>query len=204
MTDSTTAVRYPSPPADIAPENVISGIRLPRMEFMHNKTRDCWMACDPATQEGFDALSVDAPFHKTGMASPSMDVAWFARSPGANRDGPMSRMTMDGQTFQHVARVVFMRPIVEGLMEAEVDKYHTVGFGVGREVQILTTANGQDYVEVIDGTPGQALADLPDGWSIRTILLAAPWAVTLPSPVQAYFFFPSFRSFQGPVTDIPA
>ena len=42
---------------------------------------------------------------------------------------------------------------------------------------------------------------LPEGASLKTIVLQAPWAVSLPTPTVTFFHFGSdMRSFQGPVT----
>ena len=146
-------------------------------------------------------MTLEAPLVKAGYGSGNMDRMWFRRSPGASLDGPLRKRTIADREFFHCANAPsemgqgnprFMR----------VEKHHTVVYDAGREVQILTTDEGMDLVLVVDGVTGAPTPKLPDGWSLRKILLDAEWIVDLPAPADTWWF-EGMVSYQGPVSSLP-
>lgn len=85
-------------------------------------------------------------------------------------------------------------------MRFMVNKAHVVGFEAGRTLTIMSSPEG-DFVEVVGNADHDEELPLPEGASLKTIVLLAPWVVPLPTPTVAFFHFGSgLRSFQGPVT----
>ena len=75
-----------------------------------------------------------------------------------------------------------------------------VGYEAGRKLTIMSSHEG-DFVEVVGNADYDEELPLPEGASLKTIVLQAPWIVPLPTPTVTFFHFGSgMRSFQGPVT----
>jgi hypothetical protein len=98
-----------------------------------------------------------------------------------------------------------------GSLALQVDKYHSLIFDAGREVDVMPLPDGRDFVQVITATPqgggllqpkrvpsGAAGFHLPDDWVLRSEKLMARITIHLPNPTQAWFF-KNGASFQGPV-----
>jgi hypothetical protein len=90
-----------------------------------------------------------------------------------------------------------------------VDKHHTIIFEAGRELTIIRTETGSDFIQVISASPegGGLLQEnaveaddfaLPSGWHLRLEPVAERTVIDLPNPTEAWFFA-NGSSFQGPV-----
>jgi hypothetical protein len=92
-----------------------------------------------------------------------------------------------------------------------VDKYHSLIFEAGSEVDVLLLPDGQEFVQVIAASPtGGGLLQpesltgeghelpLPEDWVLRTEKIDARATIHLPHPTQAWFFA-NGASFQGPI-----
>ena len=91
-------------------------------------------------------------------------------------------------------------------IRVHVDKHHSLLFKAGRTIEVMSFADGRDYVPVMHdsaiGIPGASRDNkrqLPEGWTVREIQLKHDLLVHLPTPTRAAFFL-SAESFQGPVT----
>jgi hypothetical protein len=91
-----------------------------------------------------------------------------------------------------------------------VDKHHTIIFDAGRELTIIRTETGADFIQVISASPegGGLLQEnaveadefaLPSGWHLRSEPVAERTVIELPNPTEAWFFA-NGSSFQGPVS----
>lgn len=173
-------------------------------------TRNVWLSHKPITAEQFEALSVPEGFIKSGTGIASMDLAYFRRSPDAEQDGPLETMDLGGRLFMHVARPGHMEQTADGkpydgLVLIHVDKHHNLLFKAGRTLEIMSFADGRDYVAVINhatigviGSSATKRRQMPEDWTVRKIKLKTDLMVALPSPTRAAFFF-NGESFQGPV-----
>lgn len=199
----TTALN-PLIPSHVPAINRVGGIRPTMMELMNPLTGEVWLSVDPVTAADVAALTIDAPMVKYGPGVASMDMAWFDRSPGAAEDGALVEAVFGGRRFRLVARAGRPKPL-PGVMgiEMAVEKYHNAVFVAHTEVELLVSPEGQHFVEQVDSLPGMPPLALPPGYSLRRVMLAQPWVVRLPRPVRVFFFMPQFRSFHGPVDEVP-
>ena len=170
------------------------------MEVMDTATGLVWMSAAPVQVADFEALELEAPLVKVGIARAPMDRAAFQYSPGAPGE-PVLQRVIDGRLYINVAAPMEQTPpsVPGGPMEISVNKAHVIGFEADRSVAILSLPEG-DFVELVgDDAMDQSLV-LPQGGTLRRIELSRPWVVSLPTPTRTFFWFgESMRSFQGPV-----
>jgi hypothetical protein len=174
------------------------------MEVMDNATGEVWLSLDEVTPAQAKALEISPGMVKYGPAVSSMDLAWFDRSPGADADGPLTERVIDGLRFRLVAKPGKFTPLPGGSgVETMVDKHHCVIFSAGRELEFLFDQDGAAFIEQVDALADSKPFECPPGFRLRRLTLGKPWVFRAPRPAKAYFFFPSLRSFQGPVTKMP-
>lgn len=181
---------------------IINGGAAQYMEVTDTSNMQVWMCFSPVTREDYEALVVHAPLRKTGVGQAPMDCAAFVASPGLSY---VAERTIDGRRFIHVATPASITPpsVEGGPMDVLVGKSHVIGFDAGRQVSILSNADGH-FVELVGTTSGDETRILPPGSSISQITLSEPWIVHLPSPTKTWFGMGrNIRSFQGPIA-LPA
>ena len=171
------------------------------MEVVEVASGRVWMSVDPATPQDYDILleTLDDSLRGVGIGAAAMDAALFRYSPGGEGE-PVRGRAIGGRQFINVA--VPGEPTLQpdGMMKILVDKAHVVGYEAGRKLTIMSSPEG-DFVEVVGNADHDEELPLPEGASLKTIELQAPWVVTLPTPTVTFFHFGSgMRSFQGPVT----
>jgi hypothetical protein len=183
---------------DIPKQNIQVDLDELHMEILDTQTAKVWQVMSGVGRAEYDALVVEPPYIKVGAGYAAMDEAYFARSPGADSDGPMELCELFGHTWGHCARPASSPELAageDGPRRLIVDKHHVVIYRAGRDLEFMTLPDGSEYVRVI---AGEAPLTLPDGWSLRTRTLDEPVTIRLPSPTTV-FFFPNGDSFQGPV-----
>jgi len=191
-------------PAEVPEVNRVPHLRAKMMEVMDHATGEVWMSLDEVTPAQAKALEIGPRMVKYGPAVSSMDLAWFDRSPGAGADGPLAEREIGGLRFRLVAKPGKFTPLPGGSgVEAMVDKHHCVVFAAGRDLEFLINPEGSIFVEQVDALADSKPIELPPGFSLRRLTLSKPWVLRAPRPAKAYFFFPSYRSFQGPIIDMP-
>jgi hypothetical protein len=174
-------------------------------EILDPSTRNVWQSLEPITREQYKALPLEAGWVPVGVGRGAMDEHWFARSPGAEEDGPMQVREIGGRRFGLCARPASMPTEVAGPGGPRfllVEKHHVLRFVAGRAVPVLVHADGDRFVHVIEGGADKSPLTLPDGWKLDSVKLSADWVVRLPTPTTV-FFFPNGDSYQGPVAELP-
>ena len=171
------------------------------MEVAEVASGRVWMSVDPATPKDYDILleTLDKSLRGVGIGAAAMDAALFQYSPDVEGE-PVRERDIGGRRFINVA--VPGEPTVHpgGMIKILVNKAHVVGYEAGRELTIMSSPEG-DFVEVVGSADHDEELPLPEGASLKTIVLQAPWVVPLPTPTVTFFHFGSgMRSFQGPVT----
>jgi len=196
--------------AHIPEGNFLIDCRLPHAEVLEISTRSVWQSVEPITREGFAALSRPNGYIRVGIGSGTMDARYFRQSPGAAQPGPVNERVIGNLRFIHCANPPADgadTPIADGPQRLVVDKHHTLIFEPGRELPIIHTSEGCDYVQVITATPegGGLLQNasgpasetasetptelaLPTGWQLRSERVTAKTYVHLPNPTEAWFF----------------
>ncbi len=178
-------------------------------EIMELATGKVWLCQQSFTPESYQALAVPEGFIKSGSGKAAHDMAYFRRAPEAQVDGPLPTMTVGSRVFSLVA--IPGKPDENftlqehGLMLLDVNKHHNVIFTKGRTIEVLSMADGKDYVPQITeaaglpGLPESKERVLPKGWTVHEITLEEDLMVEVPFPAKVCFFT-SGHSFQGPVT----
>ena len=186
---------------DVDPRNEARDVREPRCEILEVATRDVWQGFDPCSRAWYEALALGPGFLKVGWGAGTMDRSWFRRSPGADVDGPVRTRELAGRAFFACARAP--EDVEPGPpRRMMIDKHHSLLFAGGRAVDVLTTAAGARYVQVVTGAADASAPDLPDGWRIDTLDLESDWVVELPHPCET-LWFEGMVSFQGPLESLP-
>lgn len=179
---------------------LVAGGRERYMEVMDGSTGLVWMSAAPVEMADFDALELEPPWVKVGIARASMDRAAFLYSPGAPK-APVGERQIGGRRFIKVAAPREQKAAARagGPLEISVDKAHLIGFEAGRELAVLSLPQG-NFVEVVGEAENDASLVLPEAGSLRRITLDRPWVLRLPTPTTTFFWIAeSMRSFQGPV-----
>ena len=134
---------------------------------------------------------------RTGVAQSGK----FLKSPGCER-GEFTYMQAHGREFLHVVDMDGMATELddEGLiMAVQLNKHHSLGFNEGAEVKVLSDPSGQRFILV-----ARTLLDVkdvpsvPEGWSLESFVLAAPFKVQLDGKVSV-LRMDNEDSFQGPL-----
>ena len=202
-----TAPTYP-------PENHLIDCRSPHAELLDLTTQFIWQTHAPITAEDYAALTLPKTLVRVGHGCGVMDAHYFRRSPGAETDGPVATREIDGHLFIHCANPPASGPELPFGKDPKllrVDKYHSLIFEAGREVEVLRGEDGRDFIQVVASSPmgggilqrsGSAAPaespQLPDGWTSRTEKIQAHLTLELPCPTEAWFFADG-SSYQGPV-----
>ena len=175
-----------------------------RGEIADLERKEVWMSAEPNPRDWWETLEVAPPCRKAGYGHGTFDRAWFRRSPGMPEDGPAQRREFGGVSFIHVARIPDPpeRPSERGPVRLLVDKHHSVVFEKGRKVSIATAAGGRHFVRLTENPVQHEPTPVPDGWSIREVVLDADWLVELPCPTETYWMDRA-ESYQGPIRDLP-
>ena len=171
------------------------------IEVLEIATGRVWMSVEPATPVDYEVLieTLDDSLRGLGIGTATMDAALFRHSPDGE-DEPVREREIGGRRFINVAKPGEPEVYPGGMMKILVNKAHVVGFEAARKLAIMSSAEG-DFVEVVGDADHDEELPLPEGASLKTIALTAPWVVSLPTPTVTFFHFGSgLRSFQGPVT----
>ena len=194
--------------------NCIFDCHFPHAEILDSATGQAWHSVDPITREEYESLEVPKGFLKVGINSAVADMHYFRRPPNAESDGPVEERRIGGRRFIQNANAPSEPPKRLGEkypLMIHANKYHSLVYNADRQVRVITSPDGTEYVELIavalDGgslyQDGRTLVDphdlgLPEGWSVRDQTVAELTVIHLPCPTQA-LFFANGASFQGPV-----
>ena len=197
---------------EVPAETYLMDCQQPHAEVLEVATRTVWQSVEPMSREEFAQLALPEGMVPVGIGCGVMDAHYFRQSPGAEAPGPVRDRLIDGRRFIHCANPSAAgpeRPIRDGPARLMVDKHHTIIFEAGRELTIIRTETGSDFIQVISASPegGGLLQEnaveaddfaLPSGWHLRLEPVAERTVIDLPNPTEAWFFA-NGSSFQGPV-----
>lgn len=189
------------------PDNWTLGHPSLHGELMEMETRGVWLCQQPISRERYESLALPDGFLRTGIGGSMADLAYFARSPGRGADGPLDVREIDGVRFAFVATPGLPEATLPGVVVLPVTKHHRLLYRAGRTLEIMDCGDGRDYVPLVTearmaGRPADKplpARRLPEGWSVRTVVLSEDLIVELPCPTRVTFFS-SGESFQGPLT----
>jgi hypothetical protein len=185
-------------PANIPPDNVLSGVRPWVNGAFDSVSKDVWFS---TPGDGGAVGLAEAPILLFGPIRLLPNRLWFDCSPGSLLHTPLTHRDIAGQRFLHVARQGDVTPLDGGSgIEIQVISHCGLSFAAGRQVELLTHEDGRQFVELIDrGEGAPADIPLPRGFRRRTITLPRDWITPLAGDCRSFFFLPQNRSFVGPV-----
>lgn len=189
---------------EVPKQNIIIDCQLPHAEVLDMETGTVWQTALPISQSSYEAMVLPQSMVKLGIGVSVMDEHYFRRSPGAHEDGPVQSREIDDRLWIHCANPPTEgaeKPFDGGPLKLMVDKHHSLIFASGREVAVLCSPEGSEYIQVIAGKETTATPDLspmPSGWKLRTHSFTRKTLLHLPAPTEAWFFR-DHGSFQGPV-----
>ncbi len=172
-----------------------------RMEIMDEETSDVWLAQEPIDEARARSSSLPPGFVLSGLAYAVADLGWFARSPGAEVDGPLTTMEVDGRRFARVARPVERdRTVADGIV-MWIHKYHSMLFRAGRTIDVVELDDGRAMVPAwapVGGPMDRREPRLPVGWTHRSVELGDDLLVEIPNPATVLVAHDG-SGFHGPV-----
>ncbi|MGI9590747.1 MAG: hypothetical protein ACR2P8_05220, partial [Myxococcota bacterium] len=115
-------------------------------EVLDPSTGNVWQSLEPLTREDYEAMPLEPGWVRVGIGRGAMDAHWFARSPGADADGPMELREIGGRRFGLCARPASAPTQPEGSGGPRlllVEKHQVLCFAAGREIQVLLHPDGR-------------------------------------------------------------
>jgi len=128
-------------------------------------------------------------------------MAFFARSPGADRDGPVETIELGGRRFSYVARSAGFEALASGAIEMTIDKHHAMLYCAGRTLDVLDVGDGRVAAPAWGSRDSSVVvADemLDASWTLRRVSLTDDLLTTIPNPAQVIVLDQAF-GFHGPV-----
>jgi hypothetical protein len=178
-------------------------------EIMDTATFGVWLTTEPITPDDYAGLQVPDGYRKSGCGRSQHDAAFFRRPPGADVDGPVDTIQVDGRTFALVARPGKPEPGFDGVTVLPVFKSHRVLFRAGRTLEIIDTNDnfpgGTSLIPQVTQThlkrqrTESTPRHMPAGWTSRFVTLSENLVVDLPSPARVAIF-KNGDIFHGPTT----
>ena len=172
-----------------------------RFELMEVETRQVLICQTEVTAAEVAAFEPPDGFVQALAGTAQADLAYFARSPGADRDGPVDVVELGGRRFAYVARPVGFKKLESGATEMTIDKHHALLYRAGRTLHVLDFGDGTVATPAWGSEdPSAELTDrtLDDAWTLRRVRLSDDLLVTIPNPAQVIVLDQVF-GFHGPI-----
>lgn len=172
-----------------------------RFELMEAETRRVFICQAEVTADQVESFEPPNGFGHALVGATRADIAFFARSPGADRDGPVETVELGDRRFSYVARPVGFDTLRSGAVEMAIDKHHSMLYRAGRTIDLLDFGDGTVATPAWGSTdPSTALTDrmLDGSWRLRRIRLVDDLLTTIPNPARVIVLDQAF-GFHGPV-----
>lgn len=172
-----------------------------RFELMEAETRRVFICQTEVTAAEVESFEPPDGFGHALVGATRADLAFFARSPGAELDSPVENVELGGLRFSYVARPVRVDTLASGAVEMTIDKHHAMLYRAGRTIDILDFGDGTVATPAWGSTdPSAALTDdmLDASWRLRRARLAEDLLTTIPNPARVIVLDRAF-GFHGPV-----
>ena len=172
-----------------------------RFELIEPSTQRVFICQDEVTPDELASFEAPEGFGHALAGAARADLAFFARSPQADSDGPVETTELGGRRFSYVARPVGHRVLDSGAGEMTIDKHHAMLYRAGRTIDVLDFGDGTVATPAWGNRdPDVALTDsmLEDRWQLRKVLLGDDLLTTIPNPARVIVLDRAF-GFHGPV-----
>jgi len=174
------------------------GLRFELMEAETRRVFICQAEVSAAEHAGFEPPD---GFGDALVGAARADQAFFARSPGADIDGPVEAVELGGRRFSYVARPIGIDTLASGAVEMTIDKHHSMLYRSGRTLELLDLGDGTVATPAWGSTDPSGLptdAMLVASWRLRRVRLVDDLLVTIPNPARVIVLDRAF-GFHGPV-----
>ena len=174
-----------------------------RFELMEVATGRVFLSQEPATAAEVASFETPEGFRHALVGEAVADMAFFARSPGADDDGPVETIELGGRRFAFVAQPVEIATLASGAIEMTIDKHHVTLYRAGRTLDLLDFGDGTVATPAWGSTdPPVELTDqmLDEAWTLRRIRLGDDLLTTIPNPARVIVLDHAF-GFHGPVDE---
>ena len=172
-----------------------------RFELIEARTRRVFICQAEVTATELADFEPPEGFGHALAGAARADMAFFARSPGADTDGPVEAVELGGRRFSYVARPIRFDTLASGATEITIDKHHAMLYRSGRTLDALDLGDGTV------ATPAWGSADpaapvndamLDGSWRLRRVRLTDDLLTTIPNPARGIVLDRAF-GFHGPV-----
>lgn len=172
-----------------------------RFELIEAETQRVLICQSEVTAVELAAFETPDGYRNALVGDARADMAYFARSPGAESDGPVETIELGGRRFSYVARPAGFETLASGAIEMTIDKHHSMLYRAGRTLDVL------DFGDGTVATPAWGSRDpsvavtgdmLEPSWTLRQVRLTDDLLTTIPNPAQVIVLDRAF-GFHGPV-----
>jgi hypothetical protein len=174
------------------------GLQFELMEAETRRVFICQAEVSAAEHAGFKPPD---GFGHALVGAARADQAFFARSPGADVDGPVEAVELGGRRFSYVARPIGIDRLPSGAVEMTIDKHHAMLYRAGRTLELLDFGDGTVATPAWGSTdPSRVLTDgmLDASWRLRRARLVDDLLTTIPNPARVIVLDQAF-GFHGPL-----
>jgi len=175
-----------------------------RVEIIDTATRAVWLCHAPVTYKRARSLPLPKGFSLSGIAHAVADLAYFGRSPGADTEGALDTIEVDGLRFAFVARPVGFDTITHDGVDTSVmtiDKHHTMLYAASRTIEVLDFGDGTVATPAWQSPrppTDRHERVLPAGWSVRDVVLDDDLIAAIPNPARVAVLSDG-AGFHGPL-----
>jgi len=172
-----------------------------RFELMEVDTRRVFICQTEVTATEVESFEPPDGFTQALVGATCADMAFFARSPGADHDGRVHTVDMNGKCFSYVAKPIGFDMSASGAVEMVIDKHHSMLYRAGRTLDLLDLGDGTVATPAWGSTDSSvAITDgmLEDGWKLRRVRLTDDLLTTIPNPARVIVLDQAF-GFHGPI-----
>jgi len=172
-----------------------------RFELMEKATRRVFIGQEEATASEIEAFEPPEGLSQALVGAARADMAFFARSPGSDHDGPVETMELGGRRFSYVARPLGLDTLASGAVEMRIDKYHSMLYRAGRTLDLLDFGDGTVATPAWGSTDSSSTptnAMLTSSWRLRRFQLSDDLITKIPNPARVVVLDRAF-GFHGPV-----
>jgi len=172
-----------------------------RFELVEAATGRVLLSQESATAAEIASFEAPEGFGHALAGEAVADMAFFARSPGAEQDGPVDAVELGGRRFSYVARPIRLDTLPSGATEMTIDKHHAMLYRAGRTLEVLDLGDGTVASPAWGSTDRAAAvtdAMLDRSWRLRRIRLTDDLLATIPNPARVIVLDRAL-GFHGPV-----
>ena len=172
-----------------------------RFEVMEAETRRVFLCQGEVTAAEHTGFEPPDGFGHALVGAARADQAFFARSPGADVDGPVEAVELGGRRFSYVARPIGVDTLASGAVEMMIDKHHSMLYRAGRTLELLDFGDGTVATPAWGSTDSSrelTTGMLDASWRLRRLRLADDLLTTIPNPARVIVLDQAF-GFHGPV-----